>query len=259
MPTTYAHHRFGAEMLRLMPADVRGTAKRHRHLYDTGLQGPDLLFFYRPVFPGKIHRLGRKFHMQTGREFFSRVCRNLRLEPSEGGQAYLYGVLCHFALDAGCRPLVTQVEGAVNQMGVERSFDRFLMERDGCCLTGALCLPEPLVLTDRECGILSRFYPGTDKAVIRESLWSMRKIHRILEMEPGPARTMLVKALEFGLGDVRDRIAGQIPDAAWSHWNQPLLERYRQAAEAFPDMLLKLIAHLTYNAPLGESFDPIFG
>ena len=38
-----------------------------------------------------------------------------------------------------------------------------------------------------------------------------------------------------------------------------LLERYRQAGEIFPDMLLKLIAHLQYNAPLGEKFDPIFG
>ena len=40
---------------------------------------------------------------------------------------------------------------------------------------------------------------------------------------------------------------------------QEQLERYRQAGEIFPDMLLKLIAHLQYNAPLGEKFDPIFG
>ena len=51
----------------------------------------------------------------------------------------------------------------------------------------------------------------------------------------------------------------QMPDPDCVHWNQPLLERYRQAAEIFPYMLLKLIVHLQYNAPLGENFDPIFG
>ena len=51
----------------------------------------------------------------------------------------------------------------------------------------------------------------------------------------------------------------QAPEPEYARWNRPLLERYRQAAEIFPYMLLKLIAHLQYNAPLGENFDPIFG
>ena len=222
MPTTYAHCRFGEDMLLRMPADVRGTAKRYRQLFDVGLQGPDLLFYYRPVLTGKVHRLGQKYHMQTGKEFFSRVCRNLRREPSEGGQAYLYGVLCHFALDANCRPLVAHVESPA---GAESAFDRFLMDLDGLFPGGQWLR---MALTEREWGIVSRFYPGTDRRVLQKSVRCMAKTRRI-------------------------------PNQERADWNQLLLAGYQRAAEQFPEMLLKLIAHLQYNAPLGEKFDPIFG
>lgn len=254
MPTTYAHYRFGAEMLQTMPADVRRTAKRHRQLYDVGLQGPDLFFFYRPVFPGKIRRLGRKFHMQTGKEFFTRVCRSLRLEPNEGGVAYLYGVLCHYSLDAHCHPLVAQAtqEDSASHMEIERAFDRFLMERDGIRSAAELGLAERLLLPGGECGVVSRFYNGTDKSVIRASLRSMAKIHRLLEMPEAP----MAKVMAAGSETFREMMTAQ---TECTRWNQPLWEKYQQAAEMFPDMLLRLTAHLTYNASLGEEFDPIFG
>ena len=89
MSATYAHYRFGAQMLPRMPADLSRTARRHRRLFEVGLHGPDLFFYYRPGIPAKLRVLGHKFHIQTGREFFSRICRNLRLEPSEAAQAYL--------------------------------------------------------------------------------------------------------------------------------------------------------------------------
>ena len=225
MPATYAHCRFGKEMLHLMPADVRGTAKRYRQLFDVGLQGPDLFFYYRPDITGKVRRLGQKFHMQTGREFFSRACRNLRREPDDSGQAYLYGVLCHYVLDAGCHSLVTQGE---NLLRIEATFDHFLMARDGFSASDPWLIT---ALSDQQWSALSRFYPGTDKRIFHHSLRCMGKAS----------------------------MGKQVPDPEYARWNQPLLERYRQAAEIFPQMLLKLIAHLQYNAPLGENFDPIFG
>ena len=261
MPTTYAHHRFGAEMLEFMPGDIRGTAQRYRRLFHVGLHGPDPLFFYRPVFSGKIHRLGRKFHMQTGREFFSRACRSLRMEPDEGGCAYLYGVLCHFVLDACCHPLLRRAEkdGAAGHMRIERSFDRFLMEADGIRIPGGMPIATGLKLNSQECELVSSFYPGTDRRIILESVQTMALVERILEMPPGPARNAVTQTVSALSGTFRDMLAGQKPDPACAPWENALLEKYRQAAELFPDMLLRLIAHLNYNAPLGDRFDPVFG
>ena len=248
-------------MLRQMPGDLSRTAKRCRRLFDVGLHGPDLFFFYRPVFSTKTGRLGHKFHMQTGREFFSRVCRNLRLEPSEAGQAYVYGVLCHYVLDAYCHPLVVQAdwEGPASHSRIEAEFDRFLMEQDGIRPPAQMRLTKHMALTEPECAVVSRFYPGTDPKVIQESLRGMVTIRKILEMPEGPVREALTKTMSVGSHTFRDMIVGSEPDAVCGHLNMPLYERYQQAAGVFPQMLLKLSAHLTYNALLGEEFAPIFG
>ena len=261
MPATYAHYRFGAAMLSRMPADVCRTAKRHRRLYDVGLHGPDLFFFYRPVLRTKVGSLGYKFHRQTGREFFSRVCRNLRLEPSEAGQAYLYGTLCHYALDSYCHPLIVKCseEGIAGHSQIETEFDRFLMDMDGMVPPQDMRLTKHMALTGAECETVSRFYPGTDGRIIRESLRSMVTVRKALELPEGALRTAVIKTVSAASAEFRDMVVRPEPDPVCRELDQPLYERYEQAGQVFPELLQQLGAHLTYNAPLGEAFAPIFG
>ena len=49
MPSTYAHRRFGADVLALLPDGLRATLEQHRELYDIGLHGPDLMFYYKAL------------------------------------------------------------------------------------------------------------------------------------------------------------------------------------------------------------------
>ena len=248
-------------MLSKMPADVSRTAKRHRRMFDVGLHGPDLFFFYKPIRSTKIGRLGNKFHRQTGKEFFNRACWNLRIEPSEAGQAYLYGVLCHYALDSYCHPLVERYswEGIASHSRVEAEFDRFLLERDGKEPPFGMQLTKHMVLTGPECGIVSRFYPGTNSENIRDSLKGMVNIRKAMELPEGILRTAVIKTMSAGSEVFRDMVIQSMPDPQCEGLNGELLERYEQAGKAFPDMLLQLGAHLTYNAPLGEEFAPMFG
>ena len=44
MPSTYAHRRFGANVLDHLPAPLRKKLEEHRELYDIGLHGPDMRF-----------------------------------------------------------------------------------------------------------------------------------------------------------------------------------------------------------------------
>ena len=261
MPATYAHYRFGAQMLNRMPGDVRRTAKRHRHLFDMGLHGPDLFFFYRPVCSTQISKLGSKFHRQTGREFFSRVCRNLRLDPSEEGKAYLYGILCHYALDSHCHPIVNEKsrEGMLNHSRIEAEFERFLMVRDGIRPPAQMRLTKHMVLTEQECAAVSRFYPGTQPKHIRESVKEMAAICKLLELPEGIVRSMVIRTIGAGSKTFRHMVVQPEPDPLCEELNLPLLEQYHEAGKVFPAMLLQLLANLTYNAPFGELYDPIFG
>ena len=47
MPSTYAHRRFGVNVLEHLPDELRAQLEQNRELYDIGLHGPDLLFYYR--------------------------------------------------------------------------------------------------------------------------------------------------------------------------------------------------------------------
>ena len=96
MPSSYAHYRFGLKALEFLPPEGKRAVRRFRSLYDVGLHGPDLFYFYALPMKGRVTALGSKFHGMTGEEFFSRVCKHLRLEPNEAAVAYLYGVLTHY-------------------------------------------------------------------------------------------------------------------------------------------------------------------
>jgi len=261
MPATYAHYRFGSQMLQAMPADMGRAVKRNRRLYDVGLHGPDLFYYHNPAIPNQIRMLGYKFHLQTGREFFSRVCRNLRLEPSEAATAYLYGLLCHYCLDTVCHPYVRQVaeRGEVTHAQLETEFERLLLETDGKVPAVSQDLSQHIRLTPGECETVARFYPPASGKTIKAAVVSMAFFVRLLAAPEGVRRNVLKK----GMGVVARNFSGMLmadkPLPLSAPYLPELMEKYRQAAEQFPEMLAQLQAHMTYSAPFGQEFADSFG
>lgn len=261
MPSNYAHYRFGAAVLNKMPADLQRTVKRFRRLYDVGLHGPDLFFYYNPLQKNRFGDLGSRMHRQTGQQFFSRVCRGLRLDPTEEAQAYLYGVLSHYSLDARCHPFVNrQVEqGIAGHIELETEFDRFLLEQDGKLPPHTQDLSGHMQLTPRERQVVARFYPGTTERAVSIGLKNMALATRAFATKSSVARKTLLAGLGLAGKPYQAFMMTQAPNPSCCHLNEPLLACYRQAETDFSDQLLQLSAHLTYNAPLGELFAPIFG
>jgi len=258
MPSTYAHYRFGCQMLSHMPGDIRRVAKRFRQLFDMGLHGPDLLFFG-PSLPSKAMHPGRKFHYQTGADFFGRVCRSLRLEPNEAGLAYLYGLLCHYCLDSLCHPFIREQaeQGSCSHPRIEAEFDRFLLEKDGKIPPHTQDLSPHIRLTPGECETVARFYPGIGTGQIRLCVQNMRLLTKLLAAPEGVGRKLVLGGM--GLAAKKDMVMPIGPDPGCTELDGALLKLYDRAAEQFPEMLAQLVAHMTYNAPLGEAFSPIFG
>ena len=107
MPSTYAHRRFGANVLDHLPAPLRKKLEAHRELYDIGLHGPDLLFYYHAEKSTPVAALGNAMHDEPGRTFFDRARRVVHEEADrEAALAYALGFVCHFALDSTCHPIV---------------------------------------------------------------------------------------------------------------------------------------------------------
>lgn len=261
MPSTYAHYRMGAALLPMLPADVRRVIQRFRRLFDVGLHGPDIFLYYNPVLPTSVGALASKHHALTGREYFQRLCRVARLEKSEAAQAYIYGALCHYALDSACHPFVNEQadQGVATHGQIEVEFDRFLLEKDGKIPPESQDLSNHLRLTPGECATVAKFYPPASARQVQDSLRNMAYYLKLFAVPEGARRTVLRRSMEVLGLPVRTMLMTTGANPQCAHLNEPLLEKYDLAVAQFLELLSQLQAHLTYNGVFGEEFTKIFG
>ena len=260
MPLIYAHYRFGCAMLPALPGDMRRTIQRFRRLYDVGLHGPDIFYYVSAPVKTKTGQLAIQYHEQTGREFFQRVCRLVRLERSEAMQAYLYGVLMHYCLDSACNGYLAH-QGTVlgvPALRIETEFDRFLLQTDGKLPPITQDLTTHLKLTPGECETVAKFYPPATTAHIRNCLNQMTHTRKLLCVPEGTRRTLLEKTAQLLGPQWQAMVMTNGPDPVCSVLNEELLECYASAAQKLPELLRQMQAHLTYNAPFEEDYNPTF-
>ena len=74
MPSTYAHYRMGQEVYRNLTGKPKQIIEKYKELYDIGLHGPDILFYYVPFRKNKVNELGNQIHEEEAFGFFEN-CR----------------------------------------------------------------------------------------------------------------------------------------------------------------------------------------
>lgn len=256
MPSHYAHYRFGTQVIRHLPPSGQRSVRLFRRLYDMGLHGPDIFFYHNILLKDKVVALGSHYHHMTGEEFFTPVCKHLRLEPNEAAAAYLWGVLAHYCLDSTIHPLVYDktADGAIGHMELETEFDRFLLQTDGKPHPNTFDCSPHMKLTDGESATVADFY-GTSPLAVKVSVKSMASVVKFTAMPNGNFRRMVESSLK---GKLRQSFMGRTPNKNCAHLNPELLSLYDQALEKFPAMAEALQAHMSHNAPLGELFENTF-
>lgn len=260
MPTTYAHYRFGCDVLAELPAQARDVIERHRSLFDFGVHGPDLLFYYRPLHKNSVNRIGYQSHERTGRDFFAQAADAAQRSPQkEAALAYLYGVLCHFALDRECHPYVGQKEKTgASHSEIEASFDRYLMEKDG--LEPVTHRVTKHLLPSRDsAAVIAPFYPPLTEKTVYQAERSMRFCLNLLIASGLKRRTLL-----WGMGLVGKHSLGdmfvplqQNPKCVDS--DEILFSHYCDALELAKTMFAELEAYLCGTGELGPGYDHTFG
>lgn len=258
MPSGYAHLKFGRESLPRLQKDARYLAQHFGQLFEVGLQGPDLFFYYNPVFRTEIGALGHRFHMQSGKEFFGNAIVRLRQHPSDGARAYLYGVLGHYCLDSVCHPYVrdTAALGKIGHTEMETEFDRFLMERDGIAKPHMHSLHAHYRLTRGECATAALFYATATSAAVRACSRNMIWISR---MTANQHRKLVKTVLGFGGKVGLEMLMGEGPNPNCVQTNGMLIQLYRQAQERYPRLMDQMTRSISTGEPLGADFEPCFG
>ncbi|NLJ18361.1 zinc dependent phospholipase C family protein [Globicatella sulfidifaciens] len=131
MASIYTHHRFGLQLLELLPEQYKIIAETHRDYYLLGQQGPDI-FFFNPLTLMKSDSPGMIIHKESGINFIENQKEMLLdCEWNSPEMAYFIGSLCHYLLDSNIHPLVNQLsEGEFSHLNVETELDRYYLIKD---------------------------------------------------------------------------------------------------------------------------------
>ncbi|MBQ4342470.1 MAG: zinc dependent phospholipase C family protein [Erysipelotrichaceae bacterium] len=175
MPATYTHGVYGKKVLEALDEQTRELIKKHRSLYDIGLSGPDILFFYQPLKSNDIKKIGYDMHDVAAREFFMKARRLIQeSEDPEAALVYVLGFINHFVLDSECHPLVNEAEKqtGVTHTEIESELDAFLMREDGLDpVRTSVC--DHIQVRKRDAQIIAPFF-GVSEKEIREALRTLR-------------------------------------------------------------------------------------
>ena len=170
MPAIAAHYQFGALVLSQLSAPLKSLISAHNTLFTLGLQGPDLLFYHKPLTKSPIATLGHTLHTRSP---------NALLTPpnSDAQHAYLLGLCAHYGLDRGCHPFINAFSsgGAKQHCILESAFDLLVLE--------TYCLPyqrTKLLPTDVDCSAIALTY-GVDKMDIGHCVRSFSRYNRLLD------------------------------------------------------------------------------
>ena len=248
MPAAYAHISFGREVLNALPAPLQTLVKEHFDAFALGVHGPDLLFYYRPLFANKTSAVGYRLHFEQAAPFFARAKTVFTARGCRPGDAaYLFGYLCHFALDSTAHPLVSEKlerSPEVTHTETESSFDRLLLEREGKDPLSA-DLTAHIRPSSRLADIAAAYY-GLPERKLMKALSSILFYNRLLRA-PHLAKRRLVCAVLRLTGNYREMHGMMIPykkDERCADSDKALMDAFERAIPKACELIASYEAYL---------------
>ena len=176
MPDCVAHYQFGQDVLSRLGVDLKSCALAYKREYDTGLQGPDLFFFYKPYRRTAVADYGTRRHEEPAMKMFGPILSQVH---EKAALSYLMGLICHYTLDAACHPYVNGHSRDISDHHrMEAAYDRHIMLRSGFSGSRRL-LTYP---SGMDFEAIASLWPGMDADTVRKCLKSRRFYTRLLEL-----------------------------------------------------------------------------
>lgn len=262
MPSTYAHYHFGNILIEGMPDNIKQIVTKYRELYDIGVHGPDILFYYEPYHHNETSAIGFGMHDIIASEFFTRAYKSYHEYPEkEAMMAYLVGFVSHFCLDYIDHTYVESKIRAshISHTEIEVEYDRHLMVKDG--LNPFKKDPAShLVPSDFNIKVVSHFFKETDEKHVAKAFKGMVFYLRLLKSSNGFKRNFLYTAFRaVGQYDsLHDQVISKEVNPLCLDSNMRLDKLEKWAVELFRDLSKNMYEYLNDISPLDKRFDKTF-
>lgn len=262
MPAAYAHYSFGKHVLKNLDEDIKNILLKNRTLYNIGLHGPDILFYYKPLESNFINKTGHDLHLQNSDVFFNNAKKVISNSSNfEATCSYIIGFICHFMLDSECHPLVRKKEkSGISHNEIETEFERFLMERDN--INPLSHKPTKHIIPSNEnAKYISHFFEGVTPEKVLESLKFM-KFYLNLLSAPGIVKRALLITLMKITGSYNNMIGlimKKEPNKECIDVCNDLYSAYLNAIKPTTEIINEYYRELKNSKPINNRFSRNFG
>ncbi len=264
MPAAYAHYTFGEQILNQLEGNVKKIVSENLDLFNIGLHGPDILFYYRPLSSNHINKLGHELHNISSKTFFENAKEIINVindcDDRDKACSYIIGYICHFMLDSTCHPCVRKNESDnLTHSEIETEFERMLMEKNK--LEPISFKPTSHINPTLDYSeYISWFYEGISAKKILSSLRSM-KLYLNLLVAPGRIKRWFI-ILAMKVSGNYDSMIGLImnykKNLECNQINKNLYNLYLDAITPTIALINEFYNELKNNKPVNERFDRSF-
>lgn len=260
MPASYTHYDFGQVVYEKLSKELKAVINENKEAFNIGLNGPDILFYYKPLSKNHINMLGHEMHREAAVRFFNEAKKHI-VEHKEG-VPYILGFICHFILDSNCHPYI---EEAIAMSGI--SHEEIEAELDGRIMRKNNLSPQTInagahiISTRKNARIISRFYEGISEGEIFKALKSVRFYNQLLMCQNDFKRNII----KGGLSKIRGAqgfsrmIINVVPNQKCKSIIAKLLILYDKSIDEAVQMIEEYYRNLTSDAPINERFNRNFG
>lgn len=263
MPTTYAHYKFGKEVMSALPRPLQNAIENNRELFDIGLHGPDILFYYRAAVKNRVSGQGYELHEKMADEFFEHAVQVIGEEDNPAAaRAYIYGFICHFALDSECHNYIEkmiQVSG-ISHSEIEMEFDRMLLTDDFINPVRYLATKH-IHPTIENARVIAPFFQGLTPETVKKALSSMIFYHKLL-LAPNPGKRKLLFAGMKAAGiysSMKGMVMSLEPNPQCRDYCLLLKRRFAGAVPLAASLIIQYQKRLFQGGSLPERFHQTFG
>ena len=278
MPTTYAHYKFGKDVIEALPRSLKESIVKNRQLFDIGVHGPDILFYIFSPFKGNVRGTGTGLHKQSSRSFFEHSKEVIKNAPNPvAARVYMYGFITHFVLDSESHKYVEkmiQVSG-VHHNEIETEFDAYLLkeERRNPMVANRTKHLQP---SFKNANVIAPFFSGLEiktmpkresgsKTItsldIKRTITSQILFHKILTAKTSGKRKVLnvLTRLRSDGESIRSLIINERPNPKCADYNEILKKVYSAAIPLAVSLIMQYQKYLFQGEPLSERFDLTYG
>lgn len=246
MPTTYAHYRFGTEVLEKLPQSLQETIQKDRELFDIGLHGPDILFFYKPLEKNMVNRQGALLHQKPATEFFEHAYEIIeKAEDSNAATTYIEKMI-H--------------KSGISHNEIEMEFDRMLMVEDKINPIKHLSTRH-IHPTFKNAKIIAPFFEAIDSKKMKKILKSMIFYHKLF-LVPGKLKRRFLFAWMKKVGKyeaLHKIVISMEPNEECGDYCILLKNIYERAILLAVSLILEYQNRLDDQKELSERFNKSFG